>query len=274
MASRYRCRRYVYGRDRRSSGARRGESREGSLPHRRPHRRTGVSARRGRSRMVGRGRSNPRHDHRHQRHHPRRSCEGRPDRHARLFGHARDRAPEPAPPLPARPAAQAHAPGPRQTPLRGDREARPRRPGPGRVGPGVGRRRDRARRGEWCGGGCRVAAPFLRQPCPRGGVGRAPARKGPLRRALAPDQSRGPRVRTDGDDGTQRRSHAARGGVHGRSGEGKAGGIPAAPLPLRRRHGIARVLTRPAARPRRLGPPLPASLQRAAWLARSGSSVP
>ena len=39
--------------------------------------------------------------------------------------------------------------------------------------------------------------------------------RGPLRRALAPDQSRGPRVRTDGDDGAQRRSHAARSGVHG-----------------------------------------------------------
>ena len=176
-----------------------GESREGPLPHRRPHRGPGGGARRGRSPMGGRGRPDPRHHHRHQRHHPGRARQGRADRDARLLGHARHRAPEPAPPLSPRPAAQAHTASARRAPLRGDRAAGPRRPGHDRAGPGLGGGGDRTRRSERGGGGRRLAAAFLRQPCPRGGAGRAAARALPLRRAFAPGQSRGPRVRADRD---------------------------------------------------------------------------
>ena len=68
----------------------------------------------------------------------------------------------------------------------------------------------------------------------------------------APGQSRGARVRAHGDHDAQRRRHAARGGVHGRPGEGEAGTRPActsstppAAWPRPRRSATCRSASRP-----------------------------
>ena len=107
----------------------------------------------------------------------------------------------------------------------------------------------------------RAAPRRWRCPCciptpsrPRGGIGRAAARAVPLRRAVEPGQPGGPGVRAHRDDGAERRVDAAGRELPRPDRGGQAGGLQAAPVPLRRGHGLAGGVARAAARPRRLGP--------------------
>ena len=69
----------------------------------------------------------------------------------------------------------------------------------------------------------------------------------------SPGQSGGPGVRAHRDDGAERRVDAAGRELPRPDRGGQAGGLQAAPVPLRRGHGLAGGVARAAARPRRLG---------------------
>ena len=254
MAGGRRCRRHVHGRGGGASHAPRDAHRQGSLPLRRPRGRPARRAPGGRSRMAGCRGSDSRDHPRDQRHHRGRPGRGCPDRDPGLLRYPGHRAPEPAPPLPPRPCAQARPPGAGCAALRGERAARSRRPGARSDGSGLGRRGDPARRGQRRGGGGGVAAALLRQPRSRGSAGRAAARALPLRRAVEPGQSAGPGVRAHRDHGAERRGHAARSELPRPARGGEAAGVEAASVPLRRRDGFAAGAARAAARARRLRP--------------------
>ena len=226
--------------------------RQGAFPRRRPRGGSAGRAPGRRSRLAGGGRPRPRHDPRDQRHRRGRPGRCRPDRHPGLCRHPRHRAPEPAPPLPPRPSAQARVAGAGRASLRGERAARPRRPSARSDGPALRRRGDSPYRGKRRHRGRGVAAARLCQSRPRGSARRAAARAFPLRGALEPGQSGSPGVRAHRDDGAERRGHAPRRELSGPARRGEAGRLQAAPVPLRRRDGHAGRVARAASRSCRL----------------------
>ena len=116
----------------------------------------------------------------------------------------------------------------------------------------LGGRGDSAGRSERRERGCGIADAFLRQPRSRGGAGRTLARILPFCRALEPGEPGGQGVRAHGDDGVERRGHAARGRLSRPARCGETAGFEAAPVPLRGRDGLSGGIARAAAGSRRV----------------------
>ena len=119
-------------------------------------------------------------------------------------------------------------------------------------GPALGGRSDSTDRSERRERGCGIADAFLRQPRARGGAGRTVAGSHPFCGALEPGEPGGQGVRAHGDDGVERRGHAARGRLSRPARRGEAVGFEAAPVSLRGGDGLSGGAARAAAGSRRV----------------------